>query len=60
MDTDIKRLLLMYAIPIAVLSFVIAMFAPPMFSVGVLAMLSLSSLLVIGMAFLVDYLDNRD
>ena len=60
MDSDIKRLLLMYAVPVAVLSLVIAFFAPPLFSVAILSMLSLSALLVIGMAFLVDYLDNRD
>lgn len=59
MDKDIKRFLLIYVVPICVLSLVMVFFAPPLFSVGILAMITSASLIVIGMAFLIDYLDNK-
>lgn len=59
MDNDIKRLLLIYVVPICIISLVMALIAPPMFSVGILAMITSASLIVVGMAFLIDYLDGK-
>jgi hypothetical protein len=58
MDNDIKRFLLIYVVPICVLSLVMVFIAPPMFSVGILAMITSVSLLVISIAFLIDYFDK--
>jgi hypothetical protein len=58
MDNDIKRLLLIYVVPICIISLVMAFIAPPMVSVGILAMITSVSLLVVGIAFLLDHLDK--
>lgn len=58
MDTDIKRILLTYVVPICIISIVMALIAPPMFSVGILLMITSATLIVIGIAFLLDYLDG--
>ena len=59
MNNDIKKFLYIYAIPIAVISLTMVFIAPAVFSQAILAMISLVSLLCIGMALLVDYLDNK-
>jgi hypothetical protein len=59
MSKEIRNFLLIYILPICVLSLAMAFFAPPMFSVGILAMLCSATLLVMGVAFLIDWLDNR-
>jgi hypothetical protein len=35
-----------------------ALIAPPMFSVGILLMITSATLIVVGIAFLLDYLDG--
>lgn len=59
MTKDIKNLLLIYVLPMLVIALLMAVFAPPMFSVGILAMFCSAGLLVVGMAFLIDYLDKK-
>ena len=59
MSKEIRNLLLIYVVPMCVLSLFMALFAPPMFSVGILAMFCSAGLLVIAMAFLIDYLDKK-
>jgi hypothetical protein len=58
MDNTIKRLLLIYAVPICVISIVMAFIAPPIVSVALLTMLCSTVLLVIGVAFLFDHFDK--
>jgi hypothetical protein len=58
MSKEIKQLLLIYVLPILLISLFMVFFAPPMFSVGILGMFSLAGLLCLGMAFLIDHLDK--
>ena len=59
MSKEIRSLILIYVLPMLVLSLFMALFAPPMFSVGILAMFCSAGLLVVGMAFLIDWMDKR-
>jgi hypothetical protein len=58
MDNDIKKFLYIYAIPIAVISLVMVFIAPAVFSQAILGMIASASLICIGMALLMDYLDR--
>jgi positive regulator of sigma E activity len=59
MSKEIRNLLLIYVVPMLVLALFMVFFAPPMFSVGILAMFCSAGLLVVAMAFLIDYLDKK-
>jgi hypothetical protein len=59
MDKDIKNLLLIYVLPILLVSVVFVFFAPALMAQVVLGMLTLSGLLCLGMVFLIDYIDNK-
>lgn len=59
MSKEIRNLLLIYVVPMLVIALLMVFFAPPMFSVGILAMFCSSGLLVVGMAFLIDWMDKR-
>jgi uncharacterized membrane protein HdeD (DUF308 family) len=59
MSKEIRSMLLIYIAPIAILSLLFVFFAPALFSVVILGMVSGVALLVMGMAFVIDYLDNK-
>lgn len=59
MTKDIKNMLLIYVLPIIVLSLVMVFIAPAVFSQVILGMISGTALICVGMAFLIDYLDKR-
>jgi uncharacterized membrane protein HdeD (DUF308 family) len=52
-------MLLVYIAPIAILSLVFVLFAPPLYSAAILAMISGVALMVIAFAFVIDYLDKK-
>lgn len=58
MSKEIKNLLLIYIVPICVLSLVLVFTAPPLFSVAVLAMITSLTLIMVGIAFLLDHFDK--
>lgn len=59
MDSDIKKFLYIYVIPIAVIALTMVFIAPAVFSQAILAMISLTGLVCVGMSLLVDHLDNK-
>jgi len=59
MSKEIRSMLLIYIAPIATLSLLFVFFAPALFSVVILGMVSGVALMVMGMAFIIDYLDNK-
>jgi hypothetical protein len=59
MSKEIKNLILIYVLPIIVLSLTMVFIAPAVFAQAILGMLCGASLLVIGMAFLIDWMDKR-
>jgi hypothetical protein len=59
MSKEIRNFLLIYILPICVLSLFFVFFAPALYSVVILGMVSSVALLVMGMAFVIDYLDNK-
>ena len=59
MSKEIRSMLLIYIAPIAILSLLFVFFAPALFSVVILGMVSGVALLVMAMAFVIDYLDNK-
>ena len=59
MSKEIRNLLAIYIVPIAILCLFFVFFAPALYSVVILGMLCGSGLLVVGMAFLINYLDNK-
>jgi positive regulator of sigma E activity len=59
MSKEIRSMLLVYIAPIAILSLVFVLFAPPLYSAAILAMISGVALMVIAFAFVIDYLDKK-
>ena len=59
MTKDIKNLLLIYVLPIVALSLLMVFIAPAVFAQAILGMLCGTALICIGMAFLIDWLDNK-
>ena len=59
MSKEIRSFLLIYIVPIAMLSLALVFFAPALFSQVILGMVMGVSLLVVGMALLIDYLDKK-
>jgi hypothetical protein len=59
MTKDIKNLILIYVLPIVALSLLMVFIAPALYAQVILGMVSGVALLVIGMAFLIDYLDHK-
>jgi hypothetical protein len=59
MSKEIKNLLLIYVLPILTRSLTMVFIAPAVFAQAILGMLCATALICIGMAFLIDYLDNK-
>ena len=59
MSKEIRSFLLIYIAPIAMLCLFFVFFAPALYSVVILGMVSSVALMVMGMAFVIDYLDNK-
>jgi hypothetical protein len=59
MSKEIRNFLLIYILPICVLSLFFVFFAPALYSVVILGMVSSVALLVMAMAFVINYLDNK-
>ncbi len=59
MTKDIKNMLLIYVLPIIVLSLVMVFIAPAIYSQVILGMVMGVALLCVGMAFFIDYLEKR-
>jgi hypothetical protein len=58
MSKEIRSFLLIYILPICVLSLVFVFFAPALFAQVILGMVSGVALMVMGMAFLINWLDK--
>ncbi len=58
MSKEIRSFLLIYIVPICLIALYFVFFAPALYSVVVLGMVSSVALLVVGMAFLIDWLDK--
>ena len=59
MSKEIRTFLLIYIVPIAILCLAFVFFAPALYSVVILGMVSAVALMVVGMAILIDYLDKK-
>lgn len=59
MTKDVRNMLLIYILPIIILSLVMVFIAPAIYSQVILGMVMGSALLTVGMAFFIDYLDKR-
>jgi hypothetical protein len=59
MSKEIRSFLLIYILPIAVLCLAFVFFAPALFSAVILGMVSGVALMVMAMAFVIDYLDKK-
>jgi hypothetical protein len=59
MSKEIRSFLLIYIAPIAMLCLFFVFFAPALYSVVILGMVSSVALMVMAMAFLINYLDNK-
>jgi positive regulator of sigma E activity len=59
MSKEIRSFLLIYIAPMAILCLAFVFFAPALFSAVILGMVSGVALMVMGMAFLIDYMDKR-
>ena len=59
MSKEIRNFLLIYIVPICLMSLFFVFFAPALYSVVVLGMLTSVTLLVVAFAFIIDYLDNK-
>lgn len=59
MSKEIKNLLLIYVLPILALSLTMVFIAPAVFAQAILGMLCGVGLLCVGMAFLINWLDNK-
>jgi hypothetical protein len=59
MSKEIRSMLLIYIAPIAMLSLLFVFFAPALYSVVILGMVSGVALMVMAMAFVIDWLDKR-
>jgi glucan phosphoethanolaminetransferase (alkaline phosphatase superfamily) len=59
MSKEIRSFLAIYILPIAILCLVFVFFAPALFAQVILGMVSGVALMVMGMAFLIDYLDKK-
>lgn len=58
MSKEIRSFLVIYVLPILVLSLFFVFFAPALYSQAILGMICLAGLLCVGMAFLIDHLDK--
>ena len=58
MSKEIRTFLLIYIVPIAILCLAFVFFAPALYSVVILGMVSSVALMVVGMAFLINHLDK--
>ena len=58
MSKEIRSFLLIYILPICLISLFFVFFAPALFAQVILAMVASVTLLVMGMAFLIDWLDK--
>ena len=59
MSKEIRNFLAIYILPIAILCLLFVFFAPALYSVVILGMVSGVALMVMGMAFLIEYLDKK-
>jgi hypothetical protein len=59
MSKEIRSFLLIYIAPIAMLCLAFVFFAPALYSVVILGMVSGVALLVMAMAFVIDYYDKK-
>jgi hypothetical protein len=59
MSKEIRNFLAIYILPMAILCLVFVFFAPALFSAVILGMVSGVALMVMGMAFLIDWMDKR-
>jgi hypothetical protein len=59
MTKDIKNLILIYVLPIIVLSLVMVFIAPAIYAQVILGMVMGVALICVGMAFLIDYVEKR-
>ena len=59
MTKEIKNLILIYVLPIIALSLLMVFIAPAVFAQAILGMVCGVALICIGMAFLIDWMDNR-
>ena len=59
MSKEIRSFLLIYIVPICLMSLFFVFFAHALYSVVILGMVSSVALMVVGMAFLIDYLDKK-
>jgi|LauGreDrversion4_2_1035121.scaffolds.fasta_scaffold826557_1 hypothetical protein len=58
MSKEIRNFLAIYILPICLISLFFVFFAPALFAQVILAMVASVALLVMGMAFLIDWLDK--
>jgi len=58
MSKEIRNFLAIYILPICLISLFFVFFAPALFAQVILAMVASVTLLVMGMAFLIDWLDK--
>jgi hypothetical protein len=59
MSKEIRSFLLIYIAPICLISLFFVFFAPALFAQVILGMVAGVALLVMGMAFLIDWMDKR-
>jgi hypothetical protein len=59
MSKEIRNLLLIYVVPVLVLSLTMVFIAPAAFAQAILGMLCGVGLICVGMAFLIEWFDNR-
>jgi uncharacterized membrane protein (DUF485 family) len=59
MSKEIRSFLLIYILPICLISLFFVFFAPALYSVVILGMVSSVALMVMGMAFIIDWMDKR-
>ncbi len=59
MSKEIRSFLLIYIAPICVLSLFFVFYAPALFAQVILGMVAGVALMVMGMAFLIDWLDKK-
>lgn len=59
MTKDVKNMLLIYILPIILLSLVMVFIAPAIYAQVILGMVMGTALLCVGMAFLIDYVEKR-
>jgi hypothetical protein len=59
MSKEIRNFLAIYIAPICFISLFFVFFAPALYSVVILGMIVSVALMVMAMAFVIDYLDNK-